>query len=400
MKVVYTEEHMKKKLLILTFTCTILINSLFTCVFAVSATPVLFPESLSAKSAVLIDEASGKVLFEKNPHDRHSIASITKIMTMDVIMDAIKSGKISENDMVKVSPYAEGTGGSQVWLKVGEKFTVSELLKSIAVHSANDSCVALAEHIWGSESEFVNKMNEKVAELQLKDTKFVDCNGLNDDDQYSSAYDVSIIAMNTMKNHPEIKKYTVIWEDTFRNGTMVLNNTNKLLKSYTGMYGIKTGTTDKAGNCLCAGVDRNGTSMISVVLGAETSEKRFDDTRLILDYGYNNFEKVVIAKQNVSPSGESVIIKRTLNSKAEAVCKDDMSIIMLKGKGTNIKKEVTFIDNLQAPIANGQKVGEAVFKDDANLEIARMDLVIVGGKAKITYFEALQALFSKWLFGK
>ncbi|HZK70385.1 MAG TPA: D-alanyl-D-alanine carboxypeptidase family protein, partial [Clostridia bacterium] len=340
---------MKKRLLILTFSCIVLFNSLFTGAFAAPATSMPSADLISAKSAVLIDEVSGRVLFEKNSHDRHSIASIAKIMTMDIIMDAIKSGKISVNDLVKVSLNAEGTGGSQVWLKVGEKFTVDELLKSIAVHSANDSCVALAEHISGSESEFVNKMNEKVALLQLKDTKFSDCNGLNDDDQYSSAYDVSVIAMDLIKNHPDIKKYTMIWADTFRDGTMTLNNTNKLLHTYTGMYGIKTGTTDKAGNCLCAGVERNGTNLISVVLGAKTSEMRFADTKLILDYGYDNFEKVELAKKDSGPVG-SVTVKRTLNSKAEAFYKNDLLVIMQKGQGA-VKKEIKYIDNLQAPIA-------------------------------------------------
>ena len=394
----YTEGYMKKRLLILSFSCIVLFNSLFTGALAAPATSMPSADLILAKSAVLIDEVSGKVLFEKNSHDRHPIASVTKIMTMDIIMDAIKSGKISLNDLVKVSLIAEGTGGSQVWLKAGEEFTVDELLKSIAVHSANDSCVALAEHISGSESEFVNKMNEKVALLQLKDTKFADCNGLNDDDQYSSAYDVSVMAMDLIKNHPEIKKYTMIWEDTFRDGTMILSNTNKLLHTYTGMYGIKTGTTDKAGNCLCAGVERNGTNLISVVLDAKTSEMRFSDTKLILDYGYDNFEKVELAKKDSGPVG-SVTVKRTLNGKAEAFYKNDLLVIMQKGQGA-VKKEIKYIDNLQAPIADGQKVGEVIFKGDNDQEIARMDLIIVGGKSKITYFEALQALFSKWLFGK
>ena len=242
---------------------------------------------VGGKSAILMDQTSGTVLFEKNAHEMLAIASVTKVMTLLLVMEALDQGRITLEDPVTCSDVAASMGGSQIWLEPGEIMTVHELLKAAAVVSSNDACAALAEHISGSIEGFVAEMNTRAAELGMNDTLFLDCSGLSDD-AYSSAYDVALMSRELMK-HEKITEYTTIWMDTLRDGKSQLVNTNKLVRHYTGATGLKTGTTSKAGHCLSATAQRDGLGLIAVILGCETTDERFGGARKMLDYGFANY---------------------------------------------------------------------------------------------------------------
>ena len=248
---------------------------------------------VAAKSAVLMDVETGTVLSEQNAHEMLAPASVTKVMTMLLIMEAIDSGKIRWEDTVTASESAASKGGSQIYLKVGETMTVSDMVKSIAVSSANDCACAMAEHLSGSEGAFVEQMNARAKELGMEDTYFVNCTGLDDDPEAekhrTSAYDIALMSRELLKNHPDIKKYTTIWMDTVRDGAFGLSNTNKMVRFYDGCTGLKTGFTSGAGYCLSASAQREGLELIAVVMGSETSKDRFAACKSLLDYGFTNF---------------------------------------------------------------------------------------------------------------
>ena len=248
---------------------------------------------IDGKSALLMDVATGTVLYEKNAHEALPPASVTKIMTMLLIMEAIDSGKIRWEDTVTASESAAAKGGSQIYLKVGETMSVSDMVKSIAVSSANDCACAMAEHLAGSESAFVDLMNARAKELGMNDTHFVNCTGLDDGadaaEHRTSAYDIALMSRELLGNHPDIKKYTTIWMDTVRDGQFGLSNTNKLIRFYSGATGLKTGFTSGAGYCLSATAQREGMELIAVVMGCETGQKRTAACKAMLDYGFANF---------------------------------------------------------------------------------------------------------------
>ena len=243
---------------------------------------------LSSKSAVLIEASTGTVLLERDPHQKLPPASVTKIMTMLLIAEAIDGGKIKMDDLVTCSDYASSMGGSQVYLKAGESMTVSDMLKAIAVASANDACVAMAEHLAGSESAFVAQMNERAAALGMKNTKFCNTNGLPDPNHLTTAYDIALMSKELIK-HEKILPYLGIWTDSLRGGDFGLANTNKLIRYYKGANGMKTGSTNDAGFCLSAAALREGMQLIAVVLGAPTSKERFADATALLDFGFANY---------------------------------------------------------------------------------------------------------------
>ena len=251
---------------------------------------------LNAKSALLMDVATGTVLYEKDCHERLAPASVTKVMTLLLIMEAVDSGTIRLTDQVTASEAAAAKGGSQVYLKVGETMSVTDMLKSIAVSSANDCACAMAELLAGSESAFVEKMNRRAEELGMADTHFVNCTGLDDSPEAqnhrTSAYDIALMSRELLKNHPDIKQYTTIWMDTVRGGAFGLSNTNKLIRFYPGATGLKTGYTSGAGYCLSASAKREGMELIAVVMGCESSQKRTADCKALLDYGYAAYSVV------------------------------------------------------------------------------------------------------------
>ena len=312
---------------------------------------------VAGKSALLMDMATGTVLFEQNSHEKLAPASVTKVMTMLLIMEAIDSGKIGWEDTVTVSESAAAKGGSQIYLKVGETMSVTDMLKSVAVSSANDCACALAEHIAGSESAFVEKMNQRAKELGMNDTHFVNCTGLDDDDiakeHLTSAYDIALMSRELMVKHPSIQKFTTIWMDTVRNGAFGLSNTNKLVRFYPGATGLKTGFTANAGYCLSATAQRDGLGLIAVVMGAKTSQERFAGCKAMLDYGFANYALIVpqLPEQNVVP------VKLGIQKTVIAVPGEDTQLLLDKSQKDQVTTEVILDESVTAPVSKGQKLG-------------------------------------------
>lgn len=347
----------------------------FICVCFMMQSVVVFAEGntdlgLNAKSAILMEESTGNILYESNPDERLAIASVTKVMTMLLIMEAVDSGKISLDDMVTVSENAMSYGGSTMFLETGEQLTVNDMLKGIAVASANDGCVAMAEHLAGSESAFVDMMNEKAKELGMENTHFMNTNGLDEDDHYSSARDVAIMSRELMK-HETIFNYTSIWMDTLRGGKFQLANTNKLIRFYDGANGLKTGSTSKALCCLSAAAKRNDMQLIAVVLGAPTSAERFASAKSLLDYGFANY--VVNTQITAGDEVQKIAVEKGVDKEVDVVAGDSCSTLVKKGQEDNITKEIKIDETITAPIEAGQKIGTMTISRDGEV-IADIDL--------------------------
>lgn len=347
----------------------------FICVCFMMHSVVVFAEGntdlgLNAKSAILMEEATGNILYESNPDERLPIASVTKVMTMLLIMEAVDSGKISLDDMVTVSENAMSYGGSTMFLETGEQLTVNDMLKGIAVASANDGCVAMAEHLAGSESAFVDMMNEKAKELGMENTHFMNTNGLDEDDHYSSARDVAIMSRELMK-HETIFNYTSIWMDTLRGGKFQLANTNKLIRFYDGANGLKTGSTSKALCCLSAAAKRNDMQLIAVVLGAPTSAERFASAKSLLDYGFANY--AVNTQITAGDEVQKIAVEKGVDKEVGVVAGDSCSTLVKKGQEDNITKEIKIDETITAPIEAGQKIGTMTISRDGEV-IADIDL--------------------------
>lgn len=317
---------------------------------------------VNAKSALLMDAATGTVLFEKNAHEALAPASVTKIMTMLLIMEAIDSGSIGYDDMVTASESAAAKGGSQVYLKAGEQMAVSEMLKSIAVSSANDCACAMAEHLSGSEGAFVDRMNERARELGMEDTHFVNCTGLDDSPEAArhrtSAYDIALMSRELLTRHPDIKKYTTIWMDTIRNGAFGLSNTNKLIRFYPGATGLKTGFTSGAGYCLSATAQREGMELIAVTMGCESAKIRNAACKQLLDYGFANFALV-------SPDLEDVPSVPVVLGKEKDVSLElsgARQLLIPKAKKAGITQSVSLEESVNAPVEKGEVLGTLTVK--------------------------------------
>lgn len=347
----------------------------FICVCFMMQSVAVFAEGntdlgLNAKSAILMEESTGNILYESNPDERLPIASVTKVMTMLLIMEAVDSGKISLDDMVTVSENAMSYGGSTMFLETGEQLTVNDMLKGIAVASANDGCVAMAEHLAGSESAFVDMMNEKAKELGMENTHFMNTNGLDEDDHYSSARDVAIMSRELMK-HETIFNYTSIWMDTLRGGKFQLANTNKLIRFYDGANGLKTGSTSKALCCLSAAAKRNDMQLIAVVLGAPTSAERFASAKSLLDYGFANY--AVNTQITAGDEVQKIAVEKGVDKEVGVVAGDSCSTLVKKGQEDNITKEIKIDETITAPIEAGQKIGTMTISRDGEV-IADIDL--------------------------
>lgn len=347
----------------------------FICVCFMMQSVVVFAEGntdlgLNAKSAILMEESTGNILYESNPDERLPIASVTKVMTMLLIMEAVDSEKISLDDMVTVSENAMSYGGSTMFLETGEQLTVNDMLKGIAVASANDGCVAMAEHLAGSESAFVDMMNEKAKELGMENTHFMNTNGLDEDDHYSSARDVAIMSRELMK-HETIFNYTSIWMDTLRGGKFQLANTNKLIRFYDGANGLKTGSTSKALCCLSAAAKRNDMQLIAVVLGAPTSAERFASAKSLLDYGFANY--AVNTQITAGDEVQKIAVEKGVDKEVGVVAGDSCSTLVKKGQEDNITKEIKIDETITAPIEAGQKIGTMTISRDGEV-IADIDL--------------------------
>ena len=313
--------------------------------------------SVAGKSAVLMDVATGTVLYESNANEPLAPASVTKIMTMLLIMEAVDSGSISMTDQVTASETAAAKGGSQIYLKAGETMSVSDMLKSIAVSSANDCACAMAEHIAGSEEAFVARMNQRAQELGMKNTHFVNCTGLDDSPEAAShkttAYDIALMSRELLKNHPKIKEFTTIWMDTVRNGTFGLSNTNKLIRFYQGATGLKTGFTSSAGYCLSATAQRDGMELIAVVMGADTSQNRNAACKQLLDYGFANF---ALIQPELTETGD-VPVRLGTQDGVPVQLGDFSGLLIDKSQKSSVTTQVTLEEVATAPVSQGQRLG-------------------------------------------
>ncbi len=330
--------------------------------------------NISSPSVILMEMETGKILYEKNSHEILPPASVTKVMTMLLIMEAIDDGTLKYDDMVTGSARAKSMGGSTIFLEEGESLSVHDMLKGIAVASGNDASVAMAEHISGSVEAFVEKMNKKAYELGMKDTCFVNCNGLDDGEYYNttSAYDIAIMSRELMLKHKDITKYTTIWMDSLRDGKFQLANTNKLIRFYEGATGLKTGSTSKAKNCLSATATRNGLSLIAVIMKAPSSKERFSDASKLLNYGFATFNnEAVVNKGDVM---KSVSIKKGNAKSVDVIAKEGYFNLYKKDEKIKIQNKIICEDSFVAPVKANEKCGTLQILCENNV-VKEIDLV-------------------------
>ena len=335
--------------------------------------------AVEAGAAVLMEKETGTVLYESNAHDKLEPASVTKIMTMLLVMEALEEGRLSLTDTVTVSARAASMGGSQVYLREGEQMTVDDMLKAVAVVSGNDAAVALAEHLAGSEEGFVEQMNRRAAELGMEDTNFVNCTGLPAAGHLTSAYDIALMS-RALIGHPDIRTYTTIWMDTIRDGQFQLANTNRLVRYYEGCTGLKTGSTDSALYCLSATAEREGMELIAVVLRAPTSQQRFDAAKALLNYGFANYTLLdVRPDQAIAP----VTVKLGTVAQVQPVLQASGRILIEKSQLNHVTTQVQLAEDVEAPVEPGQKLGEVVVLVDGQ-ERQSIPLVADQGVERLT----------------
>ena len=353
--------------------------------------------SVSSKSAILMDIGSGQILYEKNAHDKLPPASVTKVMTMLLICEALDSGKITLNDSVQISENAASMGGSQIFLEPGEVQKVDTLLKGIAVASANDGCVAMAEYIAGSVESFVDMMNAKAKELNMKDTNFVNTNGLPVDNHYTSAHDIALMSRELLK-HDVIHKYLTTWMDQVvvgkKQATVGLANTNKLIKHYQGATGVKTGFTQQAKYCLSASAKRGDTHLVAVTLGAETSPERFKDATSLLNFGFANYESVKLCSKDDNIA--TLTLDKADDKKINLVAKDDLSVLIKKGGNKDFTRKVKVNENPTIPIKKGTSLGYVEIYQGKTL-VGKVDLVNNKDIQKAGYLKMLQRVIDQML---
>jgi D-alanyl-D-alanine carboxypeptidase (penicillin-binding protein 5/6) len=349
--------------------------------------------NLECESAILIEQHSGQILYEHNIHEQLRPASVTKIMSILLIMEEIEQGRLSYEDKIACSETARAMGGSQIWLDTTETLTVNEMLKAICVVSANDCVVAMAEHIAGSQEAFVEKMNEKAKQLGMNDTTFKNCHGIDEDGHITSAYDISLMSKELLNKYPEITKYTTIWMDSLRDGKSQLVNTNKLIRNYKGATGLKTGSTSLALYNLSASATRDNLSLIAVVMKAPTTKVRFADAQKLLDYGFSKFSFKQFAKKGDKLN--KINVTKGVESGVDVQYSEDAGCLIEKGKENQIEQTIS-LETLTAPICKGQKVGEAVYTLNNN-ELSKIDLIAAKDVEKINIFTMSKSVIYKWI---
>lgn len=341
----------------------VLIFALLLCV------PVRADElTLDAPSALLMEKQTGTVLFAKDEHTPREPASVTKVMTLLLTMEAIDSGALSYDDTVTGSAHAASMGGSQIWLKEGEQMRVEELIKAVCVVSGNDAAVALGEHLAGSEEAFVVRMNERAKELGMNDTHFVNCTGLPADGHVTSAYDIALMSRELIWHHPDIRRFTTIWMDSLRDGQSMLVNTNKLIRFYPGATGLKTGSTSSAKYCISATAEKDGMELIAVVLGGSTSDKRFSDAKVLLNYGFASYSLVTVTPESPLPA-----IPVTLGTQktVQSVLSPDNALLLEKNRAGGLTQSLTLPESVEAPIEAGEPLGTLdIFSSDGTLLVS------------------------------
>lgn len=349
--------------------------------------------NLESGGAVLIEQKTGQVLYEHNMHEQLRPASVTKVMSLLLIMEALDSGQISLTDKVPCTEDAAGMGGSQIWLEVGEELTVDEMLKAICVVSANDCTVAMADYLCGSQEAFVQKMNERAKELGMNDSTFKNCHGIDEDGHVTSAYDIALMSRELLNNHPTILNYTTIWMDTLRNGESELVNTNKLIRNYKGATGLKTGSTSIALYNLSASATRDGLSLIAVIMKAPTTKIRFAEAQKLLDYGFSNYQYKDLATRGTVLKEADVT--KGVTSKVNLVLESDVGLLLKKGEDKNIEQTINLEGNISAPVAQGQKVGEIVYTLNG-VEVGRTNIVAESSVEKKTFFSIASYVYRNW----
>ena len=358
-----------------------------------SATVTDNPLALDCGAACLIEQNSGLIIYDYNMHEKLRPASVTKIMSLLLIMEALDSGKIQLTDKIPCTEDAAKMGGSQIWLDVRETLTVEEMLKAICVVSANDCVVAMADYLEGSQDAFVKKMNQKAQELGMNDTTFKNCHGIDEDGHLTSAYDIAIMSRELLMNHPSITKYTTIWMDSLRDGKSSLVNTNKLVRNYNGCTGLKTGSTSIALYNLSASATRNNLSLIAVVLKAPTPAIRFSNAQKLLDYGFSNYTVTSFGKKG--DVIKSVEIKKGTTSSIDAILENDAEVLMSNGNNKDVTQEIKLDDTFNAPILEGQKLGEVEFSINGNV-VSTVNLVANKSSDKLSFGSIIKFVMNKW----
>ena len=350
--------------------------------------------ALESASAILIEQTTGQILYSHNIHERLMPASVTKVMSILLIMEALDSGKITLTDNVPCSENAASMGGSQIWLDPRETLTVDEMLKAICVNSANDCVVAMAEYLAGSEEAFVQMMNDKAKELGMNDTTFKNCHGLDEDGHVTSSYDIALMSKELLNNHPTVTNYTTIWMDTLRDGKSELSNTNKLIRTYKGATGLKTGSTSLALYNLSASATRDDLSLIAVIMKAPSTKIRFAEAQKLLDYGFNTFSFKQFGKKD--DVVKTINVDKGVSATAETVLADNAGTLIEKGKDRNIEQTLTIDENISAPVTEGQKLGEISFVLDGET-LSTVNIVAKNNVEKINLFTMTKHVYYSWV---
>lgn len=350
--------------------------------------------SLESGAAVLIEQSTGQVLYSHNAHEQLRPASVTKVMSILLIMEQIDSGNLSYTDTVSCSENARSMGGSQIWLDPRETLTVDEMLKAICVVSANDCVVAMAEHIAGSEEAFVQMMNDKAKKLEMNDTTFKNCHGIDEDGHVTSAYDIALMSRELLTKHPNITKYTTIWMDSLRDGKSQLVNTNKLIKTYKGITGLKTGSTSLALYNLSASATRDNLSLIAVIMKAPSTKVRFAEAQKLLDYGFNKFSFKSFG--NGGDVIQAVSVNKGVKNHVDAILENSAGTLIEKGKENQVTQTVEINDNIEAPIKKGDVIGKVVYSLDGS-ELSSTNLVASYDVNKITLFTMTKKVVYSWV---
>ena len=349
--------------------------------------------NLETGSAILIEQNSGQMLYGYNIHEKLHPASVTKVMSLLLIMEALDSGKITLDTQIPCSSNAASMGGSQIWLDTTETLSVNDMLKAIAVVSANDCVVALAEYIGGTEEGFVQMMNNRAKELGMNDTTFKNCHGLDEDEHLTSAYDISLMSRELLSNHPSITNYSTIWTDTLRNGKSALSNTNKLVRNYSGCTGLKTGSTSLALFNLSASASRDGLSLIAVVMKSPTSALRFSNATALLDYGFSNYSYKSFG--NKGEIVKNVDVTKGVSTNVNAVYEKSPSFLVKKGEESNVTYEINLNNTVQSPVYQGQQLGTIKYSLNGS-EIETVNLVAENSVEKINLINMAKHIFNDW----
>ena len=340
--------------------------------------------TLDAPSALLMEKQTGTVLFAKDEHTPREPASVTKVMTLLLTMEAVDSGALSYDDAVTGSAHAASMGGSQIWLKDGEQMRVEDLIKAVCVVSGNDAAVALGEHLAGSEEAFVARMNERAKELGMNDTHFVNCTGLPAEGHVTSAYDIALMSRELVLHHPDIRRFTTIWMDSLRDGQSMLVNTNKLVRFYPGATGLKTGSTSTAKYCISATAEKDGMELIAVILGGSTSDRRFADAKALLNYGFASYALVTAAPESPLPA---VPVTLGTQKTVQTVLTPDNALLLEKNRAGGLTQSLALPETLEAPIEAGEPLGTLDIFDAGGTAVASLPLLAGESVARVTWWQ-------------